>query len=235
MNKQTILFDGDTFTHAGHTFIVSIEDDGDSGTPWGNSDCHGPVTKWLTRDKKPGERVLHSDRSSKRFYDIAEATRIAKRDAWGLGDEKKAELAAKLGRAPTPGEVTAQAVENDFEYLRSWCADEWNYVGVCVRHISQDKADRYSHATWGIQSNAVDYIREVAEDLADECWRAIESEIAGNRATLKTIRQQFKALAADLRKSATLAPAICKAVKNQLQSLMRDRAQAMARIVELSA
>ena len=37
---------------------------------------------------------------------------------------------------------------------------------------------------------------ERAHELADECLRAIQSEIAENRATLKTNRQRFKALAA---------------------------------------
>lgn len=235
MTKQTILFDGDTFTHAGHTFIVSIEDDNDHGAPWKESDSHGPVTEWISRDKKPGERVLHADRNSKRFYDFAEATRIAKRDGWGLGDEAREALTIKLGRAPTPSEVIAQAVENDFEHLRGWANDKWHYVGVCVRHESQDHEDRYSYACWGIESDCDEYIAIIAHENAAECLRAIQSEIAENRATLKTNRQRFKALAADLRNSATLAPAICEAVKSKLQSLMNDRAQAMARIAELTA
>ena len=235
MTKREFLYDGDTFTHAGHTFIVSIEDDTGQGAPWKESDGHGPVTEWISRDKKPGERVLHADRNSKRFYDFAEATRIAKRDGWGLGDEAREALTIKLGRAPTPSEVIAQAVENDFQYLHGWCNDEWHYVGVCVRHVSQDADERYSYATWGIESDCDENLTETAHELADECGRAIQSEIAANRATLKTIRHQFKALAADLRKSATLAPAICDAVKSKLQSLMNDRAQAMARIAELTA
>lgn len=234
MTKQTILFDGDTFTHAGMQFIVSFEHDGNHGAPWEEQDGHGPVSEYTRRDKKPGEWVLSSDRSSKRFYDASEATRIAKRDGWGLGDEEKAKLATKLGRTATKGEVTAESVRRDFEYLRGWANDKWHYVGVCVRHVSQDADERYSYATWGIESDCDENLTEVAHKLADECGRAIESEIAANRATLKTIRHQFKALAADLRKSATLAPAICDAVKSKLQSLMNDRAQAMARIAELS-
>ena len=235
MTKQTILFDGDTFTHAGMQFIVSVEHDGYHGAPWKEEDGHGPVSEWTSRDKKPGEWVLSSDRSSKRFYDASEATRIAKRDGWGIAPERIAELTAKLGRAPTKGEVTAEAVRRDFEYLWGWANDEWHYIGVCVRHVSQDADERYSYATWGIESDCDEYLTETAHELADECGRAIESEIAANRATLKTIRHQFKALAADLRKSATLAPAICDDVKSKLQSLMNDRAQAMARVAELTA
>lgn len=235
MPKQAILFDGDTFTHAGTQFIVSFENDEDHGAPWDNEDGHGPVSEWTSRDKKPGERVLSSDRSSKRFYDFAEATRIAKRERWGAGQEWLDAFFTKHGRAPTPGEETAQAVERDFEHLRGWANDEWHYVGVCVRHVSQDADERYSYALWGIESDAEEYLTETTYELADECGRAIESEIAENRATLKTNRQRFKALAADLRKSATLAPAICDAVKSKLQSLMADRAQAMARISELTA
>ena len=121
MTKQTILFDGDTFTHDGHTFIVSV----DHGAPWKEEDGHGPVSEWTSRDKKPGEWVLSSDRGSKRFYDAAEATRIAKRDSWGLTDEEKAKLATKLGRTATKGEVTAEAVRLDFEHLRGWANDKY--------------------------------------------------------------------------------------------------------------
>lgn len=71
-------------------------------------------------------------------------------------------------------------------------------------------------------------------DVARECGGDIRAEIHTQREALKTNRQQFRAVAMELRNSATLAPAICDAVKSKLQSLMADRAQAMARIVELS-
>lgn len=235
MQNQAILFDGDTFTHNGRTFHVSIVGDDDHGAPWIENDGHSPVSAFMSRAKKPGERVLHFNRGFKRFYDFAEATRIAKRDGWGLGDEAREALTLKLGRAPTKGEIIAQVVENDFEHLRRWCADDWHYVGVCVRHESQDDAEKYRYAVWGIESDCEEYITQTAYEMAEECAHALDVEIAANRQALKTNRQHFKALAADLRKSAALTPAICEAMKSKLQSLIADRAQAMARIAELSA
>ncbi len=115
--------------YKGHTIKITFHHDEDMGPPWEEHDGHGAVTEWVHRDKYPGERLLCSDRSSKRFYDVAETMKIAKKDGWGLCDEDKAKLAAKLGRPPTKKEVTAEAVERDFEYLRAWCADEWCWLG----------------------------------------------------------------------------------------------------------
>lgn len=235
MTKREFLYDGDTFTHAGHTFIVSIEDDNDHGAPWKESDGHGPVTEWISRDKKPGERVLHADRNSKRFYDFAEATRIAKRDGWGLGDEAREALTIKLGRAPTPSEVIAQAVENDFQYLHGWCNDEWRYVGVCVRHESQDHEDRYSYACWGIESDCDEYIAIIAHENAAECLHDIEREKTSERANLKTQRETFSKLALELRNSSKLGDTICEVTREKLAGIVQSRHASMARIVELSA
>lgn len=55
--------------------------------------------------------------------------KIAKRDGWGLADEHISELAAKLGRKPTKGEITHASVMRDFEYLRGWCNDDWQWLG----------------------------------------------------------------------------------------------------------
>jgi hypothetical protein len=92
------LYHGDTFGHEGLTFRVEFEDDTDSGPPWEECDGHGVVSDWTRRDKCPGERVLCSDRGSKRYYDVQASTAIAKRDGWGLCDEHKAELLERLCR-----------------------------------------------------------------------------------------------------------------------------------------
>lgn len=76
-------FDTDML-RAGFTLHATIEPDTEYGTPWDNEDGHGPVSDWTTRDKLPGELILSNDRSSKRFYDFAEACRMARRDGWGF-------------------------------------------------------------------------------------------------------------------------------------------------------
>jgi hypothetical protein len=68
---------------------VTIEPDNDSGAPWENCDGHGPVSAWLTREKRPGELLLTNRHSNaKRFYDFAAACKIARRDGWGVAPYK---------------------------------------------------------------------------------------------------------------------------------------------------
>lgn len=68
-----------------------------------NTDGHGPVTAWTTRSKHPGELVINKDRGRARYYDFAEACRIARRDGWdaepyNAGTETKRQQAAKAAR-----------------------------------------------------------------------------------------------------------------------------------------
>lgn len=145
---------------------VKTEYDQDIGPPWEEHDGHGPVSEWTSRDKRPGERLLCSDRSSKRFYNFAEATRIAKRDGWGLHPDAIAKLAAGMGRQPTRKEIAAAAVKNDFEHLRAWANDEWHWIGVIVTLADADGAEVGEDSLWGIEDNS-DYWRECAADMAN--------------------------------------------------------------------
>lgn len=154
MNNIEIIIGGRTLV-----FSVEFEQDPDSGAPWDN-DGHGPVTGWETRDKLPGELVLNSDRGSKRFYDFAEACRIARRDGWDAapfndGSETKRQQAAKAARA-------------DFEYLRQWCDNQWEYVGVIVTLLDDDgeKTD-VSDSLWGVETYGDNHHAE-ARTIADE-------------------------------------------------------------------
>lgn len=157
--------DGDTISCDvdGLTIIARIERDDSSDAPWDREDGHGPVSKWTTRDKQPGERVLHSDRGSHRYYDFAEAVKIAKRDGWDC---------APYGQG-TPGERAARAAERDFENLKAWCNDEWHYVGI-VLSVECDgiTLDYHAASLWGIECNYPGsdnlYLTEVANELLDE-------------------------------------------------------------------
>lgn len=211
------VFDGEVreLTIDGHTyrFRVNVEND-DKGAPWDEEAGHGPVSDWTTRDKRPGERVLSSDHGSKRFYDVAEANRIAKREGWGLSEAQRQALIARLakdrvvrrpvgeatvshrfgglmlehrratetvtvpGRDPnkplSEGEVRAEAVRLDFEHLRRWAADQWNWVGVVVTLLGDDEdldglvANDYGHALWGIESDGDAYLEGMAIELMTE-------------------------------------------------------------------
>lgn len=91
--------------------------------------------------------------------------RAINRDRWGVSKETRAEVARAMRKKPR--EVSP--VDADRHYLRGFCADEWNYIGVSVRIIGADGepiGDDYMHAIWGIESNAGEYINETACELA---------------------------------------------------------------------
>lgn len=78
----------------------------------------------------------------------------------------------------TAGEIRAEAVRLDFEFLRGWCNDEWHYCGVCVVTLDDEGepiGDEFEHAVWGIESDADGYHREVAAELADEICAELEA------------------------------------------------------------
>lgn len=151
----------------GKTYRVEFHTDDGMGAPWKEHDGHGIVSNWESRDKKPGEVVINEDHGSKRFYDVSETTRIAKRYGWGLNDEARAELAKKLGRAPTAGEVRAEAVRLDLERMAGWCNDDWHWCGVEVFPLTDDGDELRSKAQslWGIESDAGAYFDEVIAEL----------------------------------------------------------------------
>lgn len=172
----------ETIELSGREFEVRLYADDDSSPPWEREDGHGPVRFISDRETLArGETILHDCRSGRYVYGFGQALMQASRDGWGLAPDALDRLTRKLGKKPTKGQVRAQAVRADMDYLRGWCADDWSYVGVCVRIIGADgdaHGNPYKHAVWGIESCG-DYWREVALELADEildekrkAWRA---------------------------------------------------------------
>lgn len=153
----------------GFTFSVTKEHDHDAGTPWEREDGHGPVSDWESRDKLPGELILNSDHGSKRFYDFAEACRIALRDGWGA-------------RGAEPGmskrQIAALAAREDYENLLAWCHDQWEYVGVIVTLLDiEGKETDAVQSLWGVDDNG-DYADIVASDLVGDCICDIRSRLS---------------------------------------------------------
>ena len=103
-----------------------------------------------------------------------DALEIARRDGWGLCDADKAKLAKKLGRTPTRGDIVAEAVDRDYEHMRRWCADLWQYVGVIVTHEESGE----SASLWGVESEDDDYLERTAHELADDIGSRLDSELA---------------------------------------------------------
>lgn len=154
----------------GKIYRVEFHTDEDTGAPWEEHDGHGTVSGWENRDKKPGEVVISECRGGKRFYDVTETTRIAKRDGWGLCNDARAELAKILGRAPTAGEIRAEAVRLDLERMRAWCNDGWHWCGIVVFPLTDDGDELRSKAQslWGIESDAGSYFGEVISELISQ-------------------------------------------------------------------
>lgn len=136
------------YEHNGHTITIKWYHDEDHGTPWEEEDGHGPVSEWTRRDKQPGERVLCEDHGNVRYYDFAEAVKIAKRDGWD----------AKPYGTGTAKQRTTRAVEADFDHLRGWCNDAWHYAGYNVTIDGME----YHESLWGIDSPSMDQFEKDA-------------------------------------------------------------------------
>lgn len=162
-----------TLQRSGYTARISVFHDEYMGEPWKEHDGHGIVSEWTRRDKTPGELVLNSDLHSKRFYDYQGTLEIARRDGWGLDDEDKAKLAAKLKREPTKGEIVAEAVRRDFEHLRAWCNDEWHWLGYDTKIKATSGEIIDGDSCCGFDDKA--YMLECATEAA---WAEIDRHIA---------------------------------------------------------
>lgn len=163
---MNMLYDGDTFDHKDHTFLVRIARDAFPLAPWIEYDGHGTVSDWTTRSKRPGERVLSKDNRYVRYYDVQGTMSVALRDGWGAGPDVPGE---------TRRQKAARAVEANFEYLRAWCNDEWEYVCVDVHLVDDEEEpiDGRTASLCGVESNCAEYIGEIAVQLADEILTSV--------------------------------------------------------------
>lgn len=149
------------------TFKVEFKSDYSCGAPWDNSDCHGDVSDWTSRDKLPGELVLSRDGRQRRYYDYAGAVKRARADGWGCKECDGSE---------TKGERAAKSAMVDFEFLRGWCNDEWAYVGVIVTLLDNDGEETdVSVSLWCVET-LDDYHETIAVELADEIADAYGSQ-----------------------------------------------------------
>ncbi len=150
------------------SFRVEWFYDDDSDAPWDREDGHGPVSDWTTRDKRPGEMILCSDRRMKRFYDFAEAVKIARRDGWNTAPFNW----------PSKGARAHAAALADYDRMRQWCTDQWHYCGIVVTLLDADgEPDSVDASLWGIESDSPDYHEEVIGELITECLSQITATI----------------------------------------------------------
>lgn len=161
----------ETRTHGAMQFRIKWVYDHDSGPPWENEDGHGEVSDWTTRDKRPSEMVLSSDRGMKRFYDFAGAVRLARRDGWNTAPYSWSSKGAQAHAAALA----------DFKYLQHWCNDEWHYCGIVVTLLDADgEPEDVDASLWGIESEGDDYHEEVIGELIAECLHQITATIGVN-------------------------------------------------------
>lgn len=160
-----------TFEIDGYEVTVTAHADEHMGEPWKEHDGHGIVRESRghhpgsgNSTKRPGELVLSSDRGFARFYDYAATLKLARKDKWGLCPEHVVKLAQKIGRQPTAREITAASVLADFEHLRAWCNDEWQWQGFTTEIIAPDGGKVDGESVWGYDDG--DYMMEEAESLA---------------------------------------------------------------------
>ena len=148
INEGEISIDGTPFTAR-----IAVERDDCAGAPWEECEGHGVVSEWTTRDKRAGERVICTDRHSKRYYDIAESMKIAKRDGWNAEPY-----------TGTKGERAARAVERDFEFCKGWLNDDWFYAVVTVVLLDEDGKEIASESMSRVET-LNDYWQEAACEI----------------------------------------------------------------------
>lgn len=159
LTKSDFSYSGDSAQVGELRVTVTTERDDDPSAPWEECDGHGPVSEWRSKDsKRPGERVLCSDGRGRmvRFYDWQAAIAEAKRDGWD----------AKPYKTGTKGQQAERAVAADFEFLRGWCADEWQYVVLIVRLVGADGVEISRDVLGGVESYG-EYWREQAAEMAN--------------------------------------------------------------------
>jgi hypothetical protein len=161
--KYTCIGDTITLELDDRTITATIEADEHMSAPWVEHDGHGPVSDWTTRDKLPGERIVNAGRGKiNRYYDVQEAMEIAKRDGWD----------AKPFGEGTKGEQAARAVEADFQSLRAWCADEWQWCSIVLSIRCGDWHKDCAASLSGMEMNHPNgdnsYLTEVANELLEE-------------------------------------------------------------------
>ena len=144
----------ETRDHGTISFRIEWVYDSDSDVPWVREDGHGPVSDWTSDPKAPGQMILCTDRRKYRYYDFAEAVKLARRDGWDT----------KPYGTRKPGERAHAAAMADYNYLRQWCDQQWHYCGIVVTLLDADGEPDVNASLWGIEdglSSMSEYHEEV--------------------------------------------------------------------------
>lgn len=90
------------------------------------------------------------------------------------------------GRDPnkslTRGEITEEAVRRDYEHLRGWCNDEWQWQYVSVIRLEDEDGSEEEHedgtsfSLGGVENSDDDYVKEIVYELLDEALHVLKKE-----------------------------------------------------------
>ncbi|MEY4907996.1 MAG: hypothetical protein RL260_1714 [Pseudomonadota bacterium] len=166
--------------HPGWVFRVRHYVDDVHGYPWGEMTMLGEVREVRANrysyhnhatGKRPGERVLDWTNSAGWAYDWLGAVKEARRHG-------------------ASGPDAVKAANHEFEYLRRYLTGQWHWMGVAVTATKcppeldavRAKLDEFDHALWGCESDAHDYTKEVAEELACDLVRSAKAARAASKA-----------------------------------------------------
>jgi hypothetical protein len=136
----------------GLRFSVKVSQD-DIQRPWEWSEGHGPVRPAHGKSKQPHERWL----SNNWLYDWNGALKKAKEEGWG---------ARVMPMGLTPNQQLEYVVQQDFDYLRAWCTDDWCYSALEVTLL---KDSSYSDSLGGVEYwhyKPNPYADDIAKELA---------------------------------------------------------------------
>lgn len=161
-----------TFELGGFKFRCRVETDPYPELPWQKYDGCGIVKQTEPSERRAPKRAgvirLHG------FgvywdYDWAATVKKAKAEGWGLTDEDKAKLAAKLGREPTAKQVREEAVRRDFERTKGFLQERWHYVDVSVQRLNDMG---HCSGVWSyrgsFESDDLEGIEEAYKELAEQ-------------------------------------------------------------------
>jgi hypothetical protein len=160
----------DTFEHNGTEYVIELEADDYTPPPWEHECGHVGVEQRHvsyggTIRKAPGERILYREGFAACVYDHAESVRIARHEGWAASREDAE--ACRRGEI-TEGQRAERAVVADADRMRRWVSDDWSYVVVIVRRADACRCCGKSAEIGGVESDCIDFINEVARELAEE-------------------------------------------------------------------
>ena len=184
-----IYYNGDTIERDGHKFTVNFPLDEIVGKPWEDGDVQGIVDFQVSRPKKPGERVLFSDRRHyKTFFDWQGTVKKAREQGWGIDLHRLSAWAARIGRQPTKRMIAEAAAEDNFKWMRRWMREEWEYVGIQI-----STKDGVIDTHWGYDTDGKEYLSREVDRIIDSLVGDYKQLDADN----EEIARQEKALDAD--------------------------------------